>query len=413
MRQLFGGICIISSFSVLLLYNSLVQSEDIQENIIHDEPVLKVHTNNENQLDEANERIKLLESKLIELESRLPRANAFPEIKFRNYKDKKRILVTGGAGFVGSHLVDTLMMDGHQVFVADNYFTGSKRNIEQWIGHENFEMVHHDIVNPLYMEVDEIYHLASPASPPHYMYNPVKTIKTNTVGTVNMLGLAKRTKAKILIASTSEVYGDPEVHPQPESYWGNVNPIGPRACYDEGKRVAETLAYAYNKQSGVEVRVARIFNTYGPRMHANDGRVVSNFVIQALENKPITIYGSGEQTRSFQYVSDLVQGLVTLMASDYTLPVNIGNPEERSIKTFASLIRDMVGSGSEIVHKPEVEDDPQRRRPDITTAKKELGWQPKVPLEKGLAKTIEYFRRELSRTDNSEKHNGDAFEYVL
>jgi len=413
MRQLFGGICIISSFSVLLLYNSLVQSEDIQENIIHDEPVLKVHTNNENQLEEANERIKLLESKLIELESRLPRANAFPEIKFRNYKDKKRILVTGGAGFVGSHLVDTLMMDGHQVFVADNYFTGSKRNIEQWIGHENFEMVHHDIVNPLYMEVDEIYHLASPASPPHYMYNPVKTIKTNTVGTVNMLGLAKRTKAKILIASTSEVYGDPEVHPQPESYWGNVNPIGPRACYDEGKRVAETLAYAYNKQSGVEVRVARIFNTYGPRMHANDGRVVSNFVIQALENKPITIYGSGEQTRSFQYVSDLVQGLVTLMASDYTLPVNIGNPEERSIKTFASLIRDMVGSGSEIVHKPEVEDDPQRRRPDISTAKKELGWQPKVPLEKGLAKTIEYFRRELSRTDNSEKHNGDAFEYVL
>jgi len=413
MRQLFGGICIISSFSVLLLYNSLVQSEDIQENIIHDESVLKVHTNNENQLEEANERIKLLESKLIELESRLPRANAFPEIKFRNYKDKKRILVTGGAGFVGSHLVDTLMMDGHQVFVADNYFTGSKRNIEQWIGHENFEMVHHDIVNPLYMEVDEIYHLASPASPPHYMYNPVKTIKTNTVGTVNMLGLAKRTKAKILIASTSEVYGDPEVHPQPESYWGNVNPIGPRACYDEGKRVAETLAYAYNKQSGVEVRVARIFNTYGPRMHANDGRVVSNFVIQALENKPITIYGSGEQTRSFQYVSDLVQGLVTLMASDYTLPVNIGNPEERSIKTFASLIRDMVGSGSEIVHKPEVEDDPQRRRPDISTAKKELGWQPKVPLEKGLAKTIEYFRRELSRTDNSEKHNGDAFEYVL
>jgi len=299
------------------------------------------------------------------------------------------------------------------VFVADNYFTGSKRNIEQWIGHENFEMLHHDIVNPLYIEVDEIYHLASPASPPHYMYNPVKTIKTNTVGTVNMLGLAKRTKARILIASTSEVYGDPEVHPQPESYWGNVNPIGPRACYDEGKRVAETLAYAYHKQSGVDVRVARIFNTYGPRMHANDGRVVSNFIIQAIENKPITIYGSGEQTRSFQYVSDLVSGLVSLMKSEYQNPVNIGNPQERSINTFATLIRDTVKSKSEIVHKPAVEDDPQRRRPDISTAMRELDWSPKVPLEKGLAKTIDYFRKELSRSDNSARHNGDATEYNL
>jgi len=348
------------------------------------------------------------------LEARLPAAlPSYPEIRFRTYKDRKRILVTGGAGFVGSHLVDALMKDGHEVMVVDNYFTGSKRNIEQWLGHENFEMLHHDIVNPLYIEVDEIYHLASPASPPHYMYNPVKTIKTNTVGTVNMLGLAKRTKARILIASTSEVYGDPEVHPQPESYWGHVNPIGPRACYDEGKRVAETLAYAYHKQSGLEVRVARIFNTYGPRMHANDGRVVSNFVMQALQEEPITIYGSGEQTRSFQYVSDLVTGLVSLMASNYSQPVNIGNPEERSIAEFARLIRDTVGGRSQIVHQAAVEDDPQRRRPDISLARAELGWQPRVPLDKGLAKTVEYFRRELGRTRHSDRNNGDPEEYAV
>jgi len=413
MRDLFGGACIICTISVLMLYRSAVHSEDIISNDIEENEMEKVPRSDDVQLDDAHEKIKLLESKLENLEARLPKSSQFPEIKFRTYKDRKRILVTGGAGFVGSHLVDTLMMDGHQVFVADNYFTGSRRNIEQWIGHENFELLHHDIVNPLYIEVDEIYHLASPASPPHYMYNPVKTIKTNTVGTVNMLGLAKRTKARILIASTSEVYGDPEVHPQPESYWGHVNPIGPRACYDEGKRVAETLAYAYNKQSGVDVRVARIFNTYGPRMHANDGRVVSNFVIQALESKPITIYGSGEQTRSFQYVSDLVSGLVALMKSDYKEPVNIGNPEERSINNFATLIRDMVGSSSQIVHKPAVEDDPKRRRPDITTAKKVLGWSPTVSFERGLAKTIEYFQKELSRSDNSEKHNGDATEFVL
>jgi len=415
MRELFGGICVLSTVSVLLLYNSVTSLKSENKAKHFDEEEIKVVpiSNEIHQLDEAHEKIKLLESKLDELAARIPKSITYPEIKFRTYKDRKRILVTGGAGFVGSHLVDTLMMDGHQVFVADNYFTGSRRNIEQWIGHENFEMLHHDIVNPLYIEVDEVYHLASPASPPHYMYNPVKTIKTNTVGTVNMLGLAKRTKARILIASTSEVYGDPEVHPQPESYWGHVNPIGPRACYDEGKRVAETLAYAYNKQSGVDVRVARIFNTYGPRMHANDGRVVSNFVIQALENKPITIYGSGDQTRSFQYVSDLVTGLISLMESDYSQPVNIGNPEERSINTFATLIRDMVGSDSKIVHKPAVEDDPQRRRPDITTAKKVLGWSPKVDIEKGLEKTIEYFRKELGRTINSAKHNGDATEYVL
>ncbi|XP_023333014.1 UDP-glucuronic acid decarboxylase 1 [Eurytemora carolleeae] len=303
------------------------------------------------------------------------------------------------------------MMDGHEVFVVDNYFTGRKRNIEQWLGHENFEMLHQDIVNPLYLEVDQIYHLASPASPPHYMYNPVKTIKTNTVGTINMLGLAKRTKARILIASTSEVYGDPEVHPQPETYWGHVNPIGPRACYDEGKRVAETLAYAYAKQSNVSVRVARIFNTYGPRMHANDGRVVSNFVIQALEDKPLTIYGSGDQTRSFQYVSDLVNGLVLLMNSNYSLPVNIGNPDEHSIITFANIINDMVGGGSSIEHLPAVEDDPQRRRPDISLAKRVLDWEPTVPLKKGLAKTVDYFRKELQRTKHSDRNLPEIHEY--
>lgn len=419
MRELFGGACVVSTLSLLVLYYNLVSSEfadmeDIDNEVGKEDKREDIASGLQQlELDDAQEKIKMLESKLAMLESRLPPTTTYPDIKFRTYKDRKRILITGGAGFVGSHLVDKLMLDGHEVFVVDNYFTGSKRNIEQWLGHENFEMLHHDVVNPLFIEVDEIYHLASPASPPHYMYNPVKTIKTNTVGTVNMLGLAKRTKAKILIASTSEVYGDPEVHPQPESYWGNVNPIGPRACYDEGKRVAETLAYAYNKQSGVDIRVARIFNTYGPRMHANDGRVVSNFVIQALEKKPITIYGSGDQTRSFQYVSDLVSGLVALMASEYTQPVNIGNPEEKSINTFARLIRDMVGGDSEIVHMPAVEDDPQRRRPDITRAKAELNWEPLVPLEKGLAKTVEYFRKELSRTKHSDRNNGDPAEYLL
>jgi len=364
--------------------------------------------------DSAQDKIKMLEQKVADLESRLPPRDIFPPIKFLGHKERKRILITGGAGFVGSHLVDKLLLEGHEVFVADNFFTGQKRNIEHWMGHENFEILHHDIVNPLFIEVDEIYHLACPASPTHYMYNPVKTIKTNTVGTVNMLGLAKRTKAKILIASTSEVYGDPEVHPQPESYWGHVNPIGPRACYDEGKRVAETLSYAYAKQSGVDVRVARIFNTFGPRMHANDGRVVSNFILQALQNIPITIYGDGEQTRSFQYVSDLVNGLVKLMESNCTLPVNIGNPQERSIKQFATIIRDMVGGSSDIVTQPAVEDDPQRRRPDITRAKTVLNWEPKVPFEKGLQKTIEYFRNELGRNKHSHRNKPvDPKEYQL
>ncbi|KAK7866089.1 hypothetical protein R5R35_013584 [Gryllus longicercus] len=359
-------------------------------------------TEGSQQLADAQHRIRELEAKLRRLELRVPQR--FPDVKFLNYKSRKRILVTGGAGFVGSHLVDQLMLAGHEVIVVDNFFTGRKRNVEHWIGHENFELIHHDIVNPLFIEVDEIYHLASPASPPHYMYNPVKTIKTNTVGTINMLGLAKRVGAKVLIASTSEVYGDPEVHPQPETYWGHVNPIGPRACYDEGKRVAETLSYAYAKQERVNVRVARIFNTYGPRMHMNDGRVVSNFILQALRNETITVYGHGKQTRSFQYVSDLVDGLIALMASNYTQPVNLGNPTEHTIEEFAVIIKELVGGPSHIQQVAAVEDDPQRRKPDISRAKRNLGWEPKVPLNVGLRKTVKYFSRELQRTSHAERN---------
>lgn len=306
-----------------------------------------------------------------------------------------RVLVTGGAGFVGSHLVDRLMTEGHHVIVVDNMFTGRKSNIQRWEGHPNFTLFLHDIVEPIYLEVDQIYHLACPASPPHYQYNPIKTIKTSVLGTLNMLGLAKRVKARILLTSTSEIYGDPHIHPQHESYWGNVNPIGPRSCYDEGKRVAETLMCAYHHQSEVDIRIARIFNTYGPRMHPNDGRVVSNFIVQALQDKPITIYGDGTQTRSFQYVDDLVDGLVRLMNSDYTDPVNLGNPEEFTVLELAKHIRETIGSTCDIIHLPSTQDDPTRRRPDISLAKKVLDWEPTVSVEDGLQKTIPYFASEL------------------
>lgn len=379
--------------------NEIIEAQKVR-NVVEDSSDIK-------DIEEAKIRIRELEGKLQHLEAAIKNgvAKDFPIVKFLNYKNRKRILVTGGAGFVGSHLVDCLMLAGHEVIVVDNFFTGRKRNVEHWIGHENFELVHHDIVRPLYLEVDEIYHLASPASPPHYMLNPVKTIKTNTLGTINMLGLAKRVGARVLIASTSEVYGDPNEHPQAETYWGHVNPIGPRACYDEGKRVAETLSYAYMRQEGVSVRVARIFNTFGPRMHMNDGRVVSNFILQALQNESITIYGSGKQTRSFQYVSDLVDGLVALMESNYTLPVNIGNPVEHTIEQFALIIKKLVGATSEIVERAAVEDDPQRRRPDISRAKQYLNWEPKVSLAEGLKKTIEYFDKELQRTQHSQNHS--------
>jgi len=313
-------------------------------------------------------------------------------------KDRMRILVTGGAGFVGSHLVDKLMMEGHEVIVLDNFFTGQQKNVEHWLHHPNFSLVVHDVTERFMAEVDQIYHLACPASPPHYQYNPVKTIKTSTMGTINMLGLAKRVKARMLLTSTSEIYGDPKVHPQPESYWGNVNTIGPRSCYDEGKRVAETMMYSYRDQSQVEVRVARIFNTFGPRMHPNDGRVVSNFIIQSLQNKDLTIYGDGSQTRSFQYVSDLVDGLHSLMNGNYDLPVNLGNPDEYSVKDFAEYIRDLTKSESQIEFLKKMKDDPSQRRPDIATAKKEINWEPRVTVKEGLGKTIEYFKTVLEES---------------
>ena len=310
---------------------------------------------------------------------------------------RRRILVTGGSGFVGSHLCERLIREGNEVVCLDNFFTGSRVNIEPLLDDHRFELVRHDVTEPLTLEVDEVFHLACPASPIHYQRNPVRTIRTAVEGTLNMLDLAREVKARILIASTSEVYGDPAVHPQRESYWGNVNPIGPRACYDEGKRCAEALAVSYARQYGVEVRIARIFNTYGPRMHENDGRVVSNFTVQALRGEPITLYGEGQQTRSFCYVSDLIEGFLRLMASPHGAdPVNLGNPRETTVRELAELIRQLARSKSEIVHAPLPTDDPTRRKPDITRARELLAdWAPRVPHEEGLSATIEDFRKRL------------------
>ncbi|KAB0240834.1 SDR family oxidoreductase [Microcystis aeruginosa EAWAG127a] len=307
-----------------------------------------------------------------------------------------RILVTGGAGFIGSHLIDRLIEQGHEVICLDNFYTGTRRNIVKWLGNPYFELIRHDITEPIRLEVDQIYHLACPASPIHYQYNPVKTIKTNVLGTMYMLGLAKRVKARFLLASTSEVYGDPDVHPQTEEYRGNVNCIGPRSCYDEGKRVAETLAFEYYREHKVDIRVARIFNTYGPRMLENDGRVVSNFVVQALRGQPLTVYGQGSQTRSFCYVSDLVEGLMRLMNGDFIGPVNLGNPDEYTILELAQVIQGMINPEAELVYQPLPEDDPKQRQPDITRAKTYLDWSPTIPLSQGLKMTIEDFRSRLS-----------------
>ena len=308
-----------------------------------------------------------------------------------------RILVTGGAGFLGSHLCVRLLRDGHEVLCLDNFFTGRKKNIAEFMCNPSFELVRHDIVLPILLEVDRIYHLACPASPIHYQYNPVKTIKTNIMGTLNMLGIAKRVNARILLASTSEVYGDPAVHPQQEDYWGNVNPIGIRSCYDEGKRAAETLMMDYHRQNRVDIKIMRIFNTYGPRMLADDGRVVSNFIVQALRGENISVYGNGSQTRSFCYVDDLIDGMVKLMNSEnFTGPVNIGNPDEYTILDFAKKIITMTNSKSQIAYKPLPSDDPSQRMPDITLAEEKLGWKPKVSVDEGLRRTIEYFKNELA-----------------
>lgn len=307
---------------------------------------------------------------------------------------KKRILITGGAGFIGSHLCEALLKEGNEILCLDNFFTGSKDNIIPIIDYPNFELIRHDIVHPIFLEVDEIYNLACPASPIHYQFNPVKTVKTNVMGSINMLGLAKRVKAKILQASTSEVYGDPDVHPQDEEYWGRVNPIGRRACYDEGKRCAETLFFDYHRQNNVNIRTVRIFNTYGPRMRPDDGRVISNFIIQAFKNEDITIYGDGSHTRSFCYIDDMIRGIISAMSAPDTFigPVNLGNPEEHSILELAEMIKEMLNSRSKIVYMPLPDDDPVRRRPSISLAKKKLYWEPEVSLEDGLKRTIDYFK---------------------
>jgi UDP-glucuronate decarboxylase len=311
----------------------------------------------------------------------------------RLYDSRKRILVTGGAGFLGSHLIDRLLEQGHEVICLDNLFTGTKRNIDHLHNHQRFEFMRHDVTFPLYVEVDEIYNLACPASPVHYQHDPVQTTKTSVHGAINMLGLAKRLKCKIFQASTSEVYGDPSVHPQPEEYWGNVNPIGPRSCYDEGKRCAETLFFDYHRQHGLQIKVARIFNTYGPRMHHADGRVVSNFIMQALRGEDITVYGDGSQTRSFCYVDDLIEGFLRLMDTDDTVtgPVNIGNPGEFTIGELAEKVVAMTGSASKVVYHDLPQDDPKQRRPDISKAKALMDWEPAVPLDTGLKHTIDYF----------------------
>ncbi len=314
----------------------------------------------------------------------------------------KKILVTGGAGFIGSHLCERLLNEGHEVICLDNYFTGSKSNVIHLLQNPYFELIRHDITSPFYIEVDEIYNLACPASPIHYQYNPIKTIKTSVMGAINMLGLAKRIRAKVLQASTSEIYGDPKEHPQKETYWGHVNPVGARSCYDEGKRCAETLFMDYHNQNGVKIKIVRIFNTYGPRMHPSDGRVVSNFIVQALKNVDITIYGDGSQTRSFQYVDDLVDGMIRMMNSDteFIGPVNLGNPEEFTIHDLARKVIELTGSSSKLINKPLPADDPAQRQPDISLAKEKLNnWEPKIKLEQGLTQTIEYFKTTL-KTNN-------------